>query len=295
MTIVLGILLIVSWANLFGVSETEAQTKVQDYLDSLPIAGSAIAESVAKEHDLFKVDVNIQGEIIETYVTKDGEIMFTSPIDLTVPPITGATTQEEVPKTCDDLTKQDEPLIEAFVVSYCPYGTQMQRILAEVPLKDNIKVRYIGSMADNQVTSMHGEQEAQENLKQICIREEQSDKFWDYVSCFIKAGDSASCLVEASIDTSKLDNCMTSTGIDYAKEDFALANKYQVSGSPTLILNGERVSEFDFGGRNAEALKTLICCGSSKELSGCSETLETASAATGFSVAYSGETSSGSC
>jgi len=60
-------------------------------------------------------------------------------------------------------------------VSYCPYGTQMQRIINEVvrnisELKDNIVIRYIGSIQDGKITSMHGEKEAQENLTQIMFK-----------------------------------------------------------------------------------------------------------------------------
>jgi len=40
---------------------------------------------------------------------------------------------------------------------------------------------------NNTIKSMHGAAEAQENLRQICIREEQSGKYWDYVRCYIEA------------------------------------------------------------------------------------------------------------
>ncbi len=157
------------------------------------------------------------------------------------------------------------------MVSYCPFGMQMQRILVPVHelLKDvaNIKVKYMGAVSDGKITSMHGDEEAQENLKQICLREEQPDKYWDYIGCFIKQrGKSDTCSEEVGVDIDKLKECMTDPdkGLKYAQEDFASQAKYGVGGSPTLILNGERVSEFNFGGRTAEAVKTLICCGMEK-------------------------------
>lgn len=280
-----GIMLIISCINLFsGASQKEVKTKVQTYLDSLPLNAKAAVGDVVKDHGLYKVDIDIAGQKIEAYASKDGDVLFTSAIDLTLSPVTSATTAE-TKKTCEDIKKSDEPLLEAFIVSYCPFGVQMQRILAEIPLKDNIKVRYLGSIVNNKITAMHGEQEAQENLKQICIREEQSDKYWDYISCFIKEGKSEECL--SRIDTQKLDSCMSGKGIDYAEEDFALQDKYGVSGSPTLALDGEKVSEFDFGGRTAEAVKTLLCCGFTKQPEACSEKLAETQAATSFSAAYS--------
>jgi hypothetical protein len=40
-----------------------------------------------------------------------------------------------------------------------------------------MKARYIGTVSGTTITAMHGEAEAKENLRQICIREEQSTKY----------------------------------------------------------------------------------------------------------------------
>jgi glutaredoxin len=203
-----------------------------------------------------------------------------------------AAEQDAAQAACDSMQKVANTELEAYVVSYCPYGLQMQRVLNEVQKtlgSGNIKVRYIGAVVDGVITSMHGEQEAVENHRQICIREEQNDKYWDYVGCFIKAGDSETCLAEAKIDTTMLSECMEDPerGVKYAEEDFAGQAKYGVTGSPTLILNGQRVSEFNFGGRSAEAVKTMLCCSMSKEVSGCSRDLQTEQASVAFSATYS--------
>lgn len=210
-----------------------------------------------------------------------------------------AAQKQTAEKSCETVKKAQKPELEAFVVSYCPYGLQMQRTL--VPINDligkvaNIKVRYIGSVENGKITSMHGDQEAQENLKQICIREEQADKYWKYLSCFMKAtGKSENCSKEVGIDTSKLEVCMTKgKGLEYAKVDFASQNKYGVSGSPSLFLNGEKVSEFNFGGRTAEAVKTMICCGMSQKAKECDTALSTDQANTAFAEQYSSGSVSG--
>lgn len=64
--------------------------------------------------------------------------------------------------------------------------------------------------------------------------------------------------------------------------DFNETAQYGITGSPTLILNGERVSESDFGGRTEQALKSLICCGFASPPEFCSKNLSGEKAKTGF-------------
>ncbi|MFH1401724.1 MAG: hypothetical protein ABIG40_02065 [Parcubacteria group bacterium] len=256
--------------------------------------------SMVEESGIYKLKVKVGTQEPEVYITKNGKLLFIQgAIDMspatTTEDQTGQGATEKA--TCETLTKTEKPLLAAFVVSACPYGLQMQRILAEIvknipSLATAIKVEYIGAIVNNKITAMHGDAEAQENLRQICIREEQASKYWDYVGCYIKAGDSAGCLTTSDVNKTKLNTCMTDAtkGIEYAKADFVLSDQYGVTGSPTLVLNGKTVSEFDFGGRTAEAIKTMICCGAQTEPDACSQALTTDSAAASFSEAY---TSSG--
>jgi hypothetical protein len=169
----------------------------------------------------------------------------------------------------------------------------MQRVVAEIvknipELAANIKVRYIGSIENGVVTSMHGDEEAQENLKQICIREEQPTKYWSYVSCYMQKGDTAGCLKATGVDQVKLTSCTKdeNKGLAYAKIDFDLAAKDAIESSPTLFLNGLLTDESGFGGRTAQAVKEAICCGFTNKPAFCSENLTIESAAVGFSATY---------
>lgn len=249
----------------------------------------------------FTIIVTVGNEVFTDtlYVTKDGKLLFDSGIFIgeQIPAY-----NPQTPKTCDDIAKSQSPTLQAFVVSYCPYGVQMQRIMHDVvssipDLEGNIVIRYMGEVVDGKVTAMHGDTEATENLRQICIREEQADKYWKYVSCFIKEGNAEGCLVESGVSLSLLGECMedSNRGVSYAQEDFAIQNSYMVSGSPTLIMNGEVVSEFDFGGRTSDAVKNLLCCGFTNQPNVCSNMLSTDQASSGFSMTYSGASGSGSC
>jgi hypothetical protein len=284
------------------LSSQEAGKKVVDFINQKMLRGQAVASLVStteeKESGLYKVTINLQGKDIVAYATLDGKFLYPERINMDKETAQGAEKNSSTSKkTCATIKKSDKPLMDVFVVSSCPFGLQTQRVLAEIwkntpSLLDSVKVRYIGSISNGKIISMHGDKEAQENLKQICIREEQPSKYWNYISCYIKKGDSNGCLNVAKIDAGKLNKCETdsSRGLKYAKEDFDLQDKYKVSGSPTLILNGERVNEFDFGGRTAEAEKTLLCCGFNSSPDSCSKKLTTDSAATGLSGEYSSKT-----
>lgn len=208
----------------------------------------------------------------------------------------GSELSEEDLKICSDIAKSNQPLLEAFIVSQCPFGLQMQRIMAEMiselpQCKDYLKVGYIGSIANDNITSMHGNEEAEENLRQICIRDEQSDKYWDYINCYMKEGKSADCLKNVSVDHGMLGSCIneSSRGLAYAQKDFDLANEFRITASPTLMMNGKTVNEFDFAtnttdGRSPEALKEILCCGFKNKPTFCSEELNKTKAKTMFEV-----------
>ena len=291
-----------------GLSAQQIAEKAIDYInknkDTLTGGNTASLLNIAEEGSIYKIRLKVGENEFDSYVTKDGKYLFPGGYNLEEETKEESSTEQPKKMTCEDIKKVEKPFLEAFVVSKCPYGLQMQRILNEIvknipSLAGNIRVEYIGAIENGKITSMHGDEEAQENLRQICLREEQQDKYWKYIDCHIKKGDIESCLTGAGVDKSKLDGCMNdnSRGIKYAKADFDLGGKYQVSGSPTLILEGEKVSEFDFGGRTAQAVKTLLCCGFQNLPDICSQKLTEEQAATGFSETYSQSSGSsgGSC
>ena len=156
-------------------------------------------------------------------------------------------------------------------MSYCPYGLQTQKAIIPVMelLKDkaNITVRFVDY-------AMHGQKEVEENLRQYCIEKEQNDKYISYLRCFVASNNTTTCQQKAGINVSKMQSCYNATdqevGIMKAFNDKTtwisgqfppfnvekdLNDKYQVGGSPTLVINGQEVS----APRSSEALKQVIC------------------------------------
>lgn len=229
-----------------------------------------------------------------SYITKDAKILFTSGLkveDLNKQQAQQPTTATKK-LTCEDMPKVDAPKLTAYVVSKCPYGLQMQRVfnkaITEQPaLQPFLDVKYIGSVTDGKITSMHGDEEAQENLRQICIREEQVNKYWPYVGCYMKAGKSDECLVSSAVNKAQVTACMAdkNRGLAFAQKDFDLQGKYNIGSSPTMLLDESQIiSESDFGGRIANAVKDIVCCNSKNKPAFCGKDLSKDALAASFST-----------
>lgn len=294
--------------NLLGASDDQIAKKAVDYINNNQL--SSTPASFVKASDasgLVKITLKIGSSQFDSYATKDGKLLFPQAFDMTQSKSSASASVTPAP-TPGPVSKADSPMLEAYVVARCPFGLQMQRAMAEavkaVPaLANYIKVRYIGEIKDGKIYSMHdvdtssnpipNGKEGTENLRQICIREEQPSKYWAYVGCQMKAsGTENSCATSTGVDVAKLNACVSDPkkGIAYAQKDFDLNTKYDIQGSPTLVLNGGLVDETPYGGRSADGVKAMVCAGSKTPGSFCSQKLNTAEAATSFSATYADTT-----
>ena len=195
---------------------------------------------------------------------------------------------EEAANACDTMTKSAKPEVEAWVVSRCPYGVQMSNGLQAVQsvLGDDvsIRLRYITDFDGTEYSSMHGATEYAENERQVCLREEQNEVFWDYIKCYVETGDIASCETSTGVDSDKLQECLTERVKDYMQVEYEEGAALGITGSPTLMMEGERVNEYNFGGRSPASLQEMLCCAMETESDACSTALSSAQPPTGFGV-----------
>jgi hypothetical protein len=203
---------------------------------------------------------------------------------------------------CEAMEKVEKPKLEVFYVSRCPFGVQAINSLYYVAknFEDSAEIvprLLVNKAADGKsTTSMHGEQEHIEDLRHICLREEQPEVFWDYINCYAETGEAEACEETANVDSEKLANC---DGEQYAlldAEDWETI--YQPaggSGSPSFFLNGERINEYEFSqnGRSPENLKTIVCCSAEGELEACNNALSTAQPPRGFGKMEEGSADTG--
>ncbi len=147
----------------------------------------------------------------------------------------------------------DKPQVELFVLAHCPFCHQAEKGL--LPVVDllggnfDFKIRFVHFM-------LHGEEEKEETYRQVCIREEQPEKYVDYLRCFAKSGDYESCLDDADIEVRELEECFFNRAEGYYAEDANLSEAYGIEGTPTLVINGIKT---EFVQRSAASSLRLIC------------------------------------
>ncbi len=258
-TVIIGILLIVSVMtsgfdlkkeNIVLISAQEAGQKALEYINENFFQGknSASLKNIVDfdAGGLYKFQVDVNGQTFDSYITRDGKLIFPEGINLE------AQTEEET-SSSTEIPKQDLPDVKLFVMSYCPFGLQAQKgiLPAYNLLKDkaNIGIYFVDYI-------MHDKEEINENLRQYCIQKENTQKYIKYLNCFVKDGDYNKCLSETKIDEVKLKVCTTeiderfrvtkqyndkTTWLNglYPKFDIdtALNKKYGIKGSPALVIN----------------------------------------------------------
>ncbi|MBD3263030.1 thioredoxin domain-containing protein, partial [Candidatus Woesearchaeota archaeon] len=237
---------------------------------------------------VYKLKLDISGEEYNSYITKDGELFFISGIDLTEAEETTEESDTESQATGFDALDQETPTIDLFVMSFCPYGQQAINNIAPAIELLNEEIQftphYIVSMDDGIVTSLHGSKEADEDMRQACIWKYYTENYWDYVLYVnknIPLNNINEKWTEAAenigLDIESIETCVEEEGVELMKAESELTGELGVSGSPTLIINGERYS----GERTPEAFKQAICSGFGEQPEVCSETLEEGTAADG--------------
>ncbi|MDH7593179.1 MAG: hypothetical protein QHG99_02345 [Methanomicrobiales archaeon] len=246
------------------------------YINSNLVSGTERASlvSVKESNGMYEIVTGYQGQNIPVYASMDCVLLFLGePLDVTealeTPVPTPTATQ---PAT---MVKTEKPVVDLYVMAFCPYGVQaenaMKPVVELLAGMVDVKVRYIarvgGSTVDT-VQSLHGINEAKEDLRQLCIQKRHPDRFWSYLmqmnsECYpiySNATKLDECWKNASlslgIDPAEIEECAYgSEGIGLLKADEEIVSRNRVTGSPTLIINDARYS----GARSPEAFKQAIC------------------------------------
>ncbi|MFH1785737.1 MAG: hypothetical protein ABH842_04885 [Candidatus Micrarchaeota archaeon] len=290
------------------LSDAELKSKAQSYINTNLLASDYTSEATGiKPYDsyLSEVTINIkQGttvlETTEVYISNDGSTIFVGKLfqlNASVPTTNTSTTQTNVSQTA-------KPKAQVFVMAFCPYGLQFLK--AYIPVME-----LLGNSSDLEVNfvdyAMHGKTEVDGNSYLYCVQKEEKTKFTNYLRCFVEEGDYQGCVATAGIEQSKIDVCVAQLDTQYNLTglfndqstwvsgyypqypvEAALNTQYGVQGSPTFILNGQKVSV----SRSAESIKQAVCNAFTQAPAECSTTLRTATEAPGLGSVGSGTTSS---
>ncbi len=194
------------------------------------------------------------------------------------------------------MEKREKPDVDVFVMSHCPFGTQIEKGLLPVwdlfGDKINLNLRFVDY-------AMHGKKEIDEQLKQYCIGQQDKGKLRSYLECFLKSGkEDNECAKGAKVDSGALTTCLKKAdqefGITKAFEDKSkwkgrfppfplhaeLSKKYGVRGSPTLVINDVVVQ----AGRSPKAIRDAICKAFEEKPAECEAKIDDLNPAPGFGM-----------
>jgi len=277
--LLVGLLLVVAGIFYFrfwqkpGLSPQQAGDKAIDYINKNLVKGaSASLMNVSEEAGVYKIHFKIQDREWDAYVSKDGKILFDRWIEMDKEPQTAQQPQQK------EIPKSEKPEVKLFVMSFCPYGNQAEEIIK--PVVDllsgvvEIEPRYViyenyasGYPAfcldkENKYCSMHGINELNQDIREICVYKNQKEKFWNFVlevnkSCSVENVETCwrQTAGKVGVNINAVLACQRENGQKYAAEEKELNKKYNVSGSPTLVINGV----FYNGPRTPEDYKKAIC------------------------------------
>lgn len=263
------------------LSSQEAGNKAIDYINKnlLQSGTAASLKEIKEENGLYKITLKISQSEKEqegiVYASRDGKLLFVyPPVEI----------DKEIPKEEEKQpAKTDKPDVKLFVMAFCPYGNQAESLIKPVLdlLKDkiNLSLHYIVAKDDKgKYSSLHGDQELNQGVREICVAKYQNDKFWDFVAkinekCTSQNADSCweQVAKDLGIDTQKIKDCQKNEADSLLAEELVLTEQFNVSGSPTLVINGVEYS----GERSSEGYKKGVCDGFNTAPQECSQTLST--------------------
>lgn len=163
--------------------------------------------------------------------------------------------------------------LEMFVMSQCPYGAKAMIAANDVAQhfgKDiAVEVHFIGNGSETSLSSMHGQSEVDEDIRQLCAAThyKKDHQFLKYLACRSKDYRNAEwkpCAKEAGMDEAVIQKCFDGEGKKLLAEDFKVAQALKIGASPTFIANGTRT----FNAIEAGALQKQYCQDNA-DLAGC--------------------------
>lgn len=321
--ILIALVLVGYWfySKTVGIGVDKARDKAERFFKENSQGVDIKVVGVNEENNLYKLDLTDGKQKAVFYMTKDGSKMFPQVIEVEADKDQKKPAEPEETAAVE-LPKADKPSVELFVMSYCPYGLQMEKGIwpAINALKDKIdfKLRFVNY-------AMHDKKEIDENLRQYCIQKQEPSKLLAYVQCFVdkgntnqentNQGNNDQCLQDTKIDTTKLNSCVAQSDKqfkvtenyndkklwmgDYPRFDVDkdLNEKYGVEGSPTVIINGVD-AQIPGSKRDAASLLGYICSAFNEQPAECQQSLSSDAPKPGFGTAavpVSAGSTGGSC
>jgi len=160
----------------------------------------------------------------------------------------------------------DKVTVEFYVMSQCPYGTQVEDAIFPVLEKMGDGVDFqlhfiVKETAPGVFQSLHGDKEVKGNIAQLCAKSYYPDGYLKFIACQNKDMANVdtnweSCASGLGMDTSKLKSCLESDeGKDLLRTSMQRTMQRGATGSPTIYIADVPYS----GQRDAASFQREIC------------------------------------
>jgi len=248
------------------------KSKVQDYINSNLLTDPNVSAKITDVNDAGNGLYSLGFEIYEgtsvvssgVIYSNDEKLLIGNAFDLNMP-LPKPETPEPV---ATQVVKSDKPVVDLYVMSFCPYGNKAEDTLlpAYNLLKEEVdfNVHFIVSTSGDTVSSLHGNPEVVQDEREACVLKNYDFSTWLNFAVYVNdtCGSNGSCWEDAAaeykIDTKTITDCVANEGVALMKENEAASNAAGAQGSPTMIINGvETTAVYNYS--NSEAYKAAIC------------------------------------
>ena len=166
------------------------------------------------------------------------------------------------------IDNKDKVKVEFYVMSQCPYGTQVENAIA--PVLENLgnavdfRLDFIGQETSPGVfQSLHGEKEVKGDIVQLCAKKYYPDnyQYFKFVVCQNKDAANVdtnwlTCAQENKMDATKLKTCLEGAeGKTLLSESFKRSSDKKAQGSPTMYFADSLYQ----GQRDSTSFQRAIC------------------------------------
>lgn len=259
--------------NPASISEQDARTTIQAVLEKQYNLSSDkyTIDSVSEDQGNFKIGLtltNDQGQKINqtSYLTPNGKVFF--PYGVATEVKVEGQENEAAPTESAEIPQTEKPAVDLYVMSFCPFGNQAEDTLEPVYnlLGDKVdwEMHYIVNNRDGNISSLHGQPEVDQNIREACVLENNGlNKWWDFVTYVnSNCGTSGSCWEEgvtnSGLNKEDITTCFDEKGTELMKANAEASTSAEATGSPTLLINGVKSSSvYQYG--KPQVYKEAIC------------------------------------
>jgi hypothetical protein len=262
------------------------KTKVQDYINTNLLVEPNISAKITDVNDAGNGLYALGFEIYEGTSVVSSGVIYSNNDKLLIGNAFDLNKPLEKPKPPEpvktEVVKSDKPVVDLYVMSFCPYGNKAEDTMLPVYnlLKEEVEfnINFIVNTSGDSVSSLHGNPEVVQNEREACVLKNydlnKMLNFMVYVND--NCGSNGSCWENGAkalgIDTKKITDCVASDGLALMKASEAASNEANASGSPTMLINGvPSTAVYAYG--NSEAYKAAICAAFNNAPADCSVAL----------------------